>query len=248
MVEILVMNIFAGYIAHTMKHLFTILLFVISMSAHAQEPIDTSNVGYNLMWLENNDTTLPNVQVDATHHLKMDISRTKNTVSFFITKDNKTSSIGTFKTTFWNACEVWLEDLNGDGVDEIMLSTCPNMNSNKWYDVFMFSPKKNLVFYSGTLNTDYVVDTVNKSIKVTYEGSWYMERHKALYLWQGEKLLLEKKIVMTIPNGKMYSDSLYLEYYKSIPSGSGHLKRTMRKLFSQEDPTINDMWDHFFDK
>lgn len=196
-----------------MKSLPTALLLLLAVNAYSQSDY----------WIENEDSTLTDLWIDSVHSFNVHVNNKTRVISFAALRNQKMTTIGKFKTTIPNIDAVRLEDLNGDGIDEIIAATGRNMNGNQWLDVFMFVPEKNTFAYSGPLNTDYKVDSVNHTINVTYTGSWYMTIYKKQYIWRDTKLLPEKMLSISLKYESTDCDSVYVDQYKSVPAGSGNL-------------------------
>lgn len=222
-----------------MKYFLALVFLIFKMNAYSQ---------HVEIWLDSDDTTLTNLWIDNTNSFNVYVDNKAKAISFFALEGKKKTAVGRFTTTILNVDVVRLEDLNGDGIDEIIASTGRNMNGNQWFNIFMFVPEKKIITYCGSLNTDYEIDSANKAINVTYTGSWYMTVYKKQYIWQGNKLLPEKMMSIRLKHETMDCDSVYVEQYKSIPAKSGNLKRTHKKLRASEDKNTDYEWEHFFDK
>jgi hypothetical protein len=221
-----------------MKCFLTIVFLIFGVNVYSQ---------YAEIWLDTDDTTLTNLWIDSVHSFNMSVNNKSNAIVFSNFIGKKITTVGKFKTTILNVDAVRLEDLNGDGVDEIIAATGRNMNGNQWFDVFMFVPEKNAITHSGSFNTDYQIDSINRAIKVTYTGSGYMTIYKKLYVWQGNKLLPEKMMSIKLKCETKDCDSVYVEQYKSVPAGSGNLKRIHKNLLPYGDKNTDYTWEHFFD-
>ncbi|SHG10456.1 hypothetical protein [Dysgonomonas macrotermitis] len=91
-----------------------------------------------------------------------------------------------------------LEDMDGDGVPEVLLSSAPNMNGNRWINIFRYSVEREVMYLAGQITTDYKVCKDKKTIEVEYEGSSYMPQVKSLYRWLDENLVLENEVIGNI--------------------------------------------------
>ena len=97
-------------------------------------------------------------------------------------------------------CLQWakLEDINQDGYDDLISSSCPNMNGNMWHDIYLYIPEKDsflLKEESIHLSDYYSEDTTlipRKDYLISeYSGSWYMPNIKTVYKWENYQLKTE---------------------------------------------------------
>ncbi len=167
-------------------------------------------------------------------------------VNFYKLSKGKWAKIGSEKTDF-DIFRIAFDDLDSDGKNEIITSTSPNMNGNRWFNVYRYSEKTKTVKYAGSFSTDYIVDKARKQIAETYEGSWYMDSQKTLYEWRGEMLVPIKRIVIAheLPV-KNESGKLFFDYYENGSDKIDGLKRKSREVYVSDEKQ-NRFWDHFFD-
>lgn len=88
------------------------------------------------------------------------------------------------------------DDLNGDGVEELLVEGGMNMNGNQWTDVFVW--ERDAFVYAGTLCCEYKVSPDKKQILEEHEGSWYMDHTKTLYEWETNRLIPVKIWCITL--------------------------------------------------
>lgn len=137
------------------------------------------------------------------------------------------------------------EDLDGDGRNEVILSTHPNMNGNRWMDIYYCSPQNSTFHYSGSISTEYEVKKKNKTIEVDYGGSFYMDQIKTLYQWRGEMLIPIKRAVLVLDQEKVVDDiyNYSYEYYENPASDKDSLVLLFEHSYEEKDEKL---WRNFF--
>jgi hypothetical protein len=113
------------------------------------------------------------------------------------------------------AATVSFSDMNGDGYNEIILGTYPNMNANHWFEVFTYSKQKKKFVRAGEFSSDFVVYPTAQYLLVHYEGSSYMETTYELYKWHGDKLVQERMVVWLPGSRNPHTDYAHFEIYEN---------------------------------
>lgn len=210
--------------------------------------IDTSNCYYGNNRIED-DTMWRNMLVgkliDDKHIVAIEVNFRDTAIRFYELKKSKWSLIGQAKTNI-NVYLIMLEDLNGDGVKEIVTSTSYNMNGNMWMEAYIYSNKSNGIRYSGAFSTGYEIDTSRKQIQETYTGSWYMNESKTLYEWRDEKLVPIKQIVFNKEHINMQGGNVLFEYYENSSNDIDALKLKYSEPFINQHRQ-DSIWDNFFE-
>lgn len=229
-----------------------LILFVVFTGKTIAQPTDTGEYKglLNENYLDDRDTLIENIWIDSLHEnfaLFADFKHKK--ACFLKNVHGKNIPSGTFdiQDTWLMSC-LRFEDLNADGIYEIMLGSGRNMNGNQWFNVFKYDSTGDSIVFAGKLNTDYTIDTVNKAIKVEYEGSWYMDVYKALYKWRGNKLILEKQVVQILKVKDMEHDAMWIDYYTNPTHTSNGLKRIIHETWNAKNKKQQDLWEDFFNQ
>lgn len=167
-------------------------------------------------------------------------------ISFYRLDSNKWKMIGSHKAigedmTFL----VDLIDMDYDGNNEIIVRTPPNMNGNTWQDVFRYSKTKDSIKYAGSFSSDYEIDKENKTVKVSYEGSWYMPYIKTLYRWQKEKLIRIKEINISLEKEQDENADRIFRYYENPTVEQDSLILKIEAPYKKEK--YIKLWENFFD-
>lgn len=108
------------------------------------------------------------------------------------------------------------EDLNGDGVDELLVLGDINMNGNQWTGVFVWENES--FAYAGTVCCDYKLSPDKKQILEEHDGSWYMDNTKTIYEWKKNRLIPVKKWCIALVNPEKPNKGWRLIGYAN-PSG-----------------------------
>ncbi len=138
------------------------------------------------------------------------------------------------------------DDLNADSIDEIIFTTCPNMNGNSWKEVYAYDKKTNKVYNAGNYSTIDSVNKEKKEIYVTYEGSWYMPSLRTVLGWKNGMLLTKKFVELTLKEGdQSEEDEQILEYYENVDFEKGKETLVLKKMKvnSEKDDAF---WEGFF--
>jgi hypothetical protein len=226
---------------------------VLSSYAHAQSddrpPLDDSTIS-NINWLDRNDTFVKNLWVDEKDKFSVKINDETQIVTFYRTVKGKLKKIGSRKCHLHGLDVLQIEDLNGDGVNEVMFGTGRNMNGNQWFEAFIYVPKTDKMEYAGSFSTGYTVDAKHKTVMVDYSGSWYMDVITTRYKWYGHRLLPEREVRKSLVQADdNYEHPHYIiSCYKRQKGNPGKLKLIYKKLKRDNDPKQDELLAHFFDK
>lgn len=122
-------------------------------------------------------------------------------------------------------CLDWFDifDINQDGHNDLIVSTCPNMNGNTWKDLYLYIPEKDSFHLKETgicINKPYFEDstlTVKKGFLIAeYGGSWYMPNTRTVYKWDNYELEIEMIIgkELLLRDMMQGDDPIYFVYKK----------------------------------
>ena len=143
----------------------------------------------------------------------------------------------------------YLEDLDSDGRNELLIKTYPNMNGNQWADVFKYNVFQNKFTYAGDLSTEYTVHPDKKEIWIEYSGSWYMPEEKRVLVWKDNKLITKKHAVLSLKIADMVHNGHILKYYENASLKEGKENLILKQIIDFEN--CNDdmlkIWDDFFE-
>lgn len=233
--------------------LFLIAFLACSYFANSQNKIVKKSKRLNQpntdsYWIDGESTLLKEFPLDNSanrYGVRIDIATQK--IIFYKYINGKRVQIGKDSITLHNVGSVMLEDLNGDGVKEVLVCTSPNMNGNQWILAYVYNKQIDRIQLAGNFCTNYTVNVKVKTIEVYYTGSWYMDVYKEIYKWYGCRLVPEKKVVLSIIDQEKSPDSLFILYYKNPTPGNGKLKLVSKEVYNEKNPAQLGMWDAFFD-
>ncbi len=182
-----------------------------------------------------------NTQIFALNYIPQD-----TLIRFYRLDTNKWKIIGSHKAigeemTFL----VNFIDMDNDGDNEIIVRTPPNMNGNTWQDVFHYSKTKDSIQYAGSFSTDFEISKEYKTVKITYEGSWYAPLTKTLYKWHNEKLIRVKEIELALVNSDIRNDERIFRYYENPTTDQNSLILKIEAPYKKEK--YKKLWDNFFE-
>lgn len=148
--------------------------------------------------------------------------------------------------------DISLEDMDGDNRNEIVTFSFPNMNGNRFKEIY-YSSLNNKSFHiaASFFTSTYEADKITKTVKTDYYGSWYMPIRKTLYKWYGENLITMKEIVLEPKEGSpMGSEYYLLSYYENTSLKSDSIIDSL--TFIYKTPYIKkkheSLWDNFFNE
>lgn len=211
--------------------------------------VDTSIIFYNNF--ETDEQYKPILVIgkfiDSTKIYAVDISVTDKLINFYYFDNIKWRLVGSKKLDI-EVFKVEFEDLNGDNKNEIIATSFYNMNGNRWMEVYSRSSKTDSIKYAGNFTTNYKVNKSDKTIEVTYGGSWYMDQEKTLYQWNQDKLIPVKKAVHGLKEKIMTCTDYFIEYYENPTLDKDTLILKMRESYDEKNEKQKKLWDNFFDK
>ncbi len=143
---------------------------------------------------------------------------------------------------------VRFEELDAEPGPEIVMATYPNMNANQRMVAFKYDAVDHLVTHAGEFSTGYTTHIRNGKayLEEDYQGSWWMDGNKTLYLWHDNRLVPLRMSVMRVDgNGKTRKNRL--EYYEN-PDPSVHmgLKLIFDERYNPKKTKHTHCWDDFF--
>jgi hypothetical protein len=180
--------------------------------------------------------------MDSTKILATEINSKDTCIYFYILENSNWRQIGKDENFFPFFS---VEDLNGDNVNEIITSTGPNMNGNRWYDAYIYSNTHKDIRYAGSYYADYSVRKDKKEIHVNFEGSWYMSWSKIIYSWKGEKLLPTKELICQRDEPYNPDTKLTFEYFENHTDSANGMKLIYKKPIRKDEDW--KVWENFFD-
>jgi len=183
--------------------------------------------------------------IDKTTIIATEINIKDTVINFYYLDKETWKLIGSEKTNI-PIYKIYFEDLNGDDKNEIIISTCRNMNGNTWQEIYYYSDKKNSIKYAGSFSTDYKVKKDKKQIEETYEGSWYMDHSKTLYEWRQEILVPTKQIILAHEQPVSENGKLTFEYYENSTNDIEGLKLKFKEPYDDDNKKQRQLWDNFF--
>lgn len=232
-----------------------LLTFVAQMTlgkvmCHAQKAGVKKQSRYPKMFLieffDNSDTIVTNLQVGKAKNITLKLDRKNETVTFIQSSGTGRKQIGHHKYDLANVSFLQFEDLDGDGGYELLLSTGPNMNGNKWMDVYKYSNGSSKIVYAGSLNTDYKINRINNTIEVSFSGSNWMGEYLQRYKWHGCKLLPEKKIERWYERVGEDSSVLLMAYYLNPTNDKDSLQLQWKETLNKRNRNAGNVWSVFF--
>lgn len=225
--------------------LFSCLLLA-ATACFAQKDTADSKGLMNINILDDRDTLIEHLWVDSLHgDFAVQLEPKTQIVTFYKITDGKKLPKGQYKVET-SIDRLDFEDLNGDGANEILISTAPNMNGNRWVEAFVYDRSKDSIIDAGDFSTDYKVDAIHKTIEVNYEGSQYMDARKTLYKWYGSQLVPEKQVVMAAKDIAKHDGVFYLEYYTNPTHDPDKLMLVSKDLYKEANKQLQTLWEDFF--
>lgn len=230
--------------------ILTCLLHLAACTSYGQATADSAtltntktNAFSNYTELDSKDTVVDGIDIGVGHIFTADIRFRAEKIIFFEGSGKTKSIVGEDKLRLAPG-ELCSHDLNGDGIDEILIQTYPNMNANRWLQVYKYNAKTKKIVHAADLSTDFCYDAKSKLVKVYYEGSSYMEHSFETYKWYGDKLVQMTMILLTEPDE---SSRVYLEYYKNTKPPRTNLTRIFRVLYNEKTPgRYSDYWNEMY--
>lgn len=183
--------------------------------------------------------------IDRNEIYALNIVEKDTLINFYHYNNKKWRLIGTDKIQQEITFRIEFDDMNGDEHNEIILFSPPNMNGNTWQDVFYCSQKTGLIHHAGSFSTDFEINKDNKTVNVSYEGSWYMPLIKTLYRWQNEKLIRVKEINIDLVNRNMTNNERIFRYYENPTITQDTLVLKIEAPYKEEKYV--KLWENFFD-
>ena len=114
----------------------------------------------------------------------------------------------------YQTTSIFLEDLDGDGLKEIITASCPNSNGNEWLRIIHYDKQKGTFYYAGWITSGYLVNKERKEIHVSYAGSWYMPVEETVYGWMNGKLIQKKqKVTSLLETNMIWPETKSSHYY-----------------------------------
>jgi hypothetical protein len=188
--------------------------------------------------------------IDKEKIFAVDISAPENaTINFYCYENNKWKNIGCEKSNS-DIFKVEFKDYFGDERNEIITQGHFNMNGNYTNDFYYCSKNEDTIKYVGGFFAgvvDYIIDKENKTLKVEYEGSWYMPKRKTIYQWRNEKLIQIKEVVLKLKKADMKHDAQFIEYYENPTLDKDTLVLKFKKTYNENNDKLYNLWEHFFE-
>jgi hypothetical protein len=138
-------------------------------------------------------------------------------------------------------------DLNFDGKDEMLLSTYTNMNGNTWKEVFVYDSTNDRMVRAGQINDRIHLNSLKKTVEISYSGSYYMEYYVEEYAWVGLKLHSLRKLEL---ERELHADKPRRYFYNICQSSTSCKTKTIwqgTSGISKDDDKFDSLEKHFFD-
>ena len=211
---------------------------------------DTSSIYYGENVIEE-DTIVRQLLVgkliDKNGIIAIEINLKDTIINFYSLDREAWKLVGSEKTNI-PIYKIDFEDLNGDYKNEVIISTCRNMNGNTWQEVYCHSDKTKTIKYAGSFSTDYLIKKDKKQIEETYEGSWYMDHSKTLYEWRQEKLIPIRQIILAHDQPDSENGELTFEYYENPTNDLEGLKLKFKEAYNDDNKKQQQLWTNFFSR
>ena len=183
--------------------------------------------------------------IDSKKVYALDVLEKDTLINFYHFNKNKWQLLGSGRITFGTTFNIEFEDMNGNGLNEIIVFSPSNMNGNSCQDVYSYSEVIDSIHYVGSFPTDFEIDKKNKTVRVSYEGSWYAPFIKTLYKWQNEKLIRVKEIELALVNSDIRNDERIFRYYENPNTNQDSLILKIEAPYKKEK--YKKLWDNFFE-
>ncbi|MES2545054.1 MAG: hypothetical protein V4548_09235 [Bacteroidota bacterium] len=138
------------------------------------------------------------------------------------------------------------KDLDGDGRNEILAESFPNMNGNVDYNIYYASTNKDQIHYAGNFFGRYELQ-LNKQLHYIYEGSWYADYIQALYEWRNEKLIPLKQVTIKLKNADSKHNAEWIIYEENPTFDEEILVCKFKKTYRKNNKKLYNLREHFFD-
>ncbi|MFZ4401582.1 MAG: hypothetical protein ACOYO1_16235 [Bacteroidales bacterium] len=139
-----------------------------------------------------------------------------------------------------------IADLNNDTLKEIIIQTPPNMNGNRWKEVYAYNKSTAKVYHAGSYCTNDTRNKKKNEIYVEYGGSWYMPTSKTVLGWKNGLLITKRFIEISLKECD-YSgdDKQIMEYYENPYFDIGKDTLVIQKM-DWYSVKYDKLWDDFF--
>ena len=171
----------------------------------------------------------------STQIIGVSYSEKDSILLFHNLKNNRWVNEGKFKIEWGN----WIDhlDLDGDSINEILLSRGPNMNGNIWSDIYKYDLNKQVFYNAGSICCIDSIDYKNKVVYEFHTGSFWMNSYQTKYKWVNGYLIPIHKVEL-IPNLK-YINSVprwvlfdyWITYWENIDLTSTQMKRKFKFIY-----------------
>ena len=183
--------------------------------------------------------------IDSTRIFALSIIPEDTIITFHRFDNNNWKKIGSHTAISDVIFMIDFIDMDNDRNNEIIVRTPPNMNGNTWQDVFRYSVENDSIELAGSFSTDFEIKKENKTVEVTYEGSWYMTPEKTLYQWHNNRLIAIKMISLPLKTDTKTDDRIF-RYYENPFTDKDTLVLKIEAPYKGKK--YKDMWDNFFEK
>jgi hypothetical protein len=183
--------------------------------------------------------------IDNKHIFAITYSEVDSLLVFYRLHDKQWKEIGQRKSEI-SVNMINFEELNGKPCLEIIASTFSNMNGNSWKECFVYFPKEDTIKYAGDFSTNYEVDLKRKTISEIYEGSFYMNPHKTLYIWHDDRLIALRTAEIIVPEDWQTNHKRTLVYYETYDYNYP-MKMIFSETYNERNKKHRKYWDNFFE-
>ncbi len=185
--------------------------------------------------------------IDSTRIFATEINTRDYYINFYTYKGNEWEKVGTEEIDEYTM-RLRFKDLNGDKNNEIITSTNPNMNGNRWLKIYKYSESKNSIVFAGNTTCPFslpFVDKSSKNIIEYYTGSYWMDEFKTIYEWSGDLLIPRKQIILAKDSKFDENSKIRFEYYENRTDSINGLKLIFTEPYEKENGRLSRLWENF---
>lgn len=227
--------------------------YTISVKAKARH--DTGNVFYGIQdyYEDDEDSLYRHIVIgkliDSTRIFATEINTRDYYINFYTYKGNKWEKLGTEEIDEYTM-HIRFKDLNRDNKKEIITSTNPNMNGNRWLKIYKYSEINNSIALGGNTTCPFtlpLVDKQSKNIVEYYSGSYWMDEFKTEYEWSGDLLIPRKRIILAKDSLYDENSKIKFEYYENKTDSINGLKLLFSEPYDEKNVWLIHQWEKFFE-
>lgn len=146
--------------------------------------------------------------------------------------------------------DIYFEDMNFDGTNELVIAASPNMHGNVARDIYSWNKSSDKLEHVGSLWGSVEEKPEKQEIWEESIGSWYTDNVRTVYGWKVGKLIPKRQIRREPKEETMYNETFIVKYLVNpfYEKGIDSLVVRFRGTETDTHPKYKRMWDGFFEK